>query len=100
VEKAICADPKLAALNHQIANAYASLTKVKGSRAGAAVRRAQRNFIAEHNGGFGQAGHDLQPAMQRVSMRCRPRRTDRVGVAHFLGSRCSFAESAGGKMLS
>jgi uncharacterized protein len=65
VEKAICADPKLAVLDHQIANAYASLTKVKGSRAGAAVLRAQRNFIAEHNGGFGQPGHDLQPAMQR-----------------------------------
>jgi uncharacterized protein len=65
VEKAVCADPRLGALDHQIANAYARLMKSRGSRAGDALRRSQRNFIAERNAGFGQAGYDLQLAMQR-----------------------------------
>ena len=65
VEKAICADPKLGALDHQIANAYASLMKAQGARSGDALRRAQRNFIAARNAGFGQPAYDLRLAMQR-----------------------------------
>ena len=65
VEKAICADPQLGALDHQIANAYARLMTASRGRSAAALRLGQRNFIAARNAGFGQPGYDLRLAMQR-----------------------------------
>jgi tetratricopeptide (TPR) repeat protein len=65
VEKAICADPQLGALDHQIANAYARLMKASHRRSAAALRVAQRNFIAARNAGFGKPRYDLRLAMQR-----------------------------------
>jgi tetratricopeptide (TPR) repeat protein len=64
VEKAICADPQLGMLDREIADTYARLLKATDSRSADAIRRAQRNFIAERNARFGKPGYDLQLALQ------------------------------------
>jgi hypothetical protein len=53
------------ALDHQIANTYARLMKTSCGRSAAALRLAQRNFIAARNAGFGQPGYDLHVGMER-----------------------------------
>src|SRR5262249_32407747 len=65
VEKAICADPQLGALDHQIADTYTRLINSKDSRAADALRREQRHFVAARNAGFGQRGYDLRVALQQ-----------------------------------
>ncbi|WP_296516964.1 tetratricopeptide repeat protein [Rhodopseudomonas sp.] len=66
VEKAICADPGLAALDREI-NAMHSLVlrEAAGKPATArALQRAQEEFLAARNAAFGRAGYDLKAAMQ------------------------------------
>jgi tetratricopeptide (TPR) repeat protein len=65
VEKAICADPQLGRLDHEISDAYARLINNAGGRSADALRRAQRDFIAARNAGFGQPGYDLRLALQK-----------------------------------
>jgi uncharacterized protein len=65
VEKAICDDPQLGSLDREIADTYARLIDAAGSRSMDALRRAQRNFVAERNAGFGKPGYDLRLALQR-----------------------------------
>jgi tetratricopeptide (TPR) repeat protein len=65
VEKAICADPQLGMLDREIADTYLRLINAKDSRTAGALRRAQRNFIAERNARFGKPGYDLQLALQQ-----------------------------------
>jgi uncharacterized protein len=65
VEKAICADPQLGSLDHQIADVYARLINASTGRSADALRRAQRDFIAERNAGFGRPGYDLRLALQK-----------------------------------
>ena len=64
VEKAICADPQLGMLDREIADTYARLINTKDSRSAGALRRAQRNFIADRNARFGKPGYDLHLALQ------------------------------------
>ncbi len=67
VEKAICASPELANLDRQI---NAVNTKVvreatrDSPRAGRSLQRAQNEFIAQREAGFGKPGYDLQKVMQ------------------------------------
>jgi tetratricopeptide (TPR) repeat protein len=65
VEKAICADPQFGALDRQIAETYTRLINDANRRSLEALRRAQHNFLAERNAGFGKAGYDLRLALQR-----------------------------------
>jgi tetratricopeptide (TPR) repeat protein len=65
VEKAICADPQLGVLDHQISDTYARLLSSSGNRSVEALRRSQRDFIAERNAGFGKPGYDLRLALQK-----------------------------------
>jgi uncharacterized protein len=64
VEKAICADPQLGALDHQVADTYTRLLNASGGRSADVLRRAQRDFIARRNAGFGKPDYDLQKAMK------------------------------------
>ena len=61
VEKAICADPALAALDTDIAAAYGRAADRVAIDAGAAtrLRDAQRGFVAERNKAFAMPGYDL-----------------------------------------
>ena len=61
VEKAICADPALAALDADVAAAYGRAADRVAIDAGAAtrLREAQRAFIAERNKAFSMPGYDL-----------------------------------------
>src|SRR5262249_20914544 len=65
VEKAICADPQLGRLDHQIAETYTRLVNAAGGRSADALRRAQRDFIAERNAAFGKPGYDLRLSLQK-----------------------------------
>jgi tetratricopeptide (TPR) repeat protein len=65
VEKAICADPQLGALDRQIADTYARMVNNSSGHSGDAIRRAQRNFLATRNAGFGKPGYDLKFALQQ-----------------------------------
>jgi tetratricopeptide (TPR) repeat protein len=65
VEKAICADPQLGALDHQIADTYTRLINVKDSRSADSLRREQRGFVAARNAGYGKRGYDLRVALQQ-----------------------------------
>jgi tetratricopeptide (TPR) repeat protein len=65
VERAICADPQLGALDHQIADIYARLVTNSSGRSADVLRRAQRNFVAARNAGFGKPGYDLHLALQQ-----------------------------------
>jgi len=65
VEQAICADPQLGALDHQIADVYSRLVSNANGRSADALRRAQRNFIAGRNARFGKPGYDLRLALQQ-----------------------------------
>jgi tetratricopeptide (TPR) repeat protein len=65
VERAICADPQLGALDRQIFEVYARLMSNLPGRKGDALRRAQRDFIAGRNAGYGKPGYDLKLALQQ-----------------------------------
>ena len=65
VERAICADPQLGALDHQIADAYSRLISNANGRSADTLRRAQRNFVAARNAGFRKPGYDLHMALQQ-----------------------------------
>jgi tetratricopeptide (TPR) repeat protein len=65
VEKAICADPQLGALDRQISETYARLVSNAGGRSADMLRRAQRNFVATRNAGFGKPGYDLRLSLQQ-----------------------------------
>jgi uncharacterized protein len=65
VEQTICADPQLGALDRQIADTYTRLVNNSGGRSADAMRRAQRNFVAARNAGFGKPGYDLRVALQQ-----------------------------------
>jgi tetratricopeptide (TPR) repeat protein len=65
VEKAICADPQLGALDHQIADTYTRLINSKDNRSADSLRREQRSFVAARNAGFGKRGYDLRVALQQ-----------------------------------
>jgi len=74
VEKAICADPSLRQLDHDIADAYAQALKAagaEGGRAVAALREQQRDFIATRNASFGKSDYDLHTALQIRLQRLR-----------------------------
>jgi len=64
VEKAICADPQLGALDHQVADTYTRLVNASAGRSAEILRRAQRDFIARRNAGFGKPDYDLEKAMK------------------------------------
>jgi uncharacterized protein len=61
VEKAICADPELSALDADIAAAFkAALARVSiDAGAVARLREYQRGFVAERNGAFAKAGYQM-----------------------------------------
>ncbi|MBR0778728.1 hypothetical protein JQ625_28205 [Bradyrhizobium diazoefficiens] len=65
VEKAICANRELADLDREI---YASNARVIGEARNAgearALQRAQDEFVARRNAGYGRPGYDLKKAMQ------------------------------------
>jgi tetratricopeptide (TPR) repeat protein len=65
VEKAICVDPQLGSLDHQIADTYAHLISASSSRSAEVLRKAQRDFITERNAGFGKSGYNLHLALQK-----------------------------------
>jgi tetratricopeptide (TPR) repeat protein len=65
VEHAICADPQLGALDHQIADIYSRLVDNANGRSAAALRRAQRDFLTTRNARFGKPGYDLHVALQQ-----------------------------------
>jgi tetratricopeptide (TPR) repeat protein len=65
VEHAICADPQLGALDHQIADIYTRLVDHANGRSAEILRRAQRNFIAGRNAGFGRPDYDLRRVLQQ-----------------------------------
>ena len=65
VEQAICADPQLGALDHQIADAYSHLIGNARGRSVDTLRRAQRDFVATRNARFGKPGYDLHAALQQ-----------------------------------
>jgi uncharacterized protein len=65
VEQAICADPQLGALDHQIADSYSRLIGNASGRSANSLRRAQRDFVATRNNSFGKPGYDLYVALQQ-----------------------------------
>jgi len=67
VEKAICADPELANLDREIDGVNTLVVREAsrdGPRAVRALQRAQDEFIARRNAGFGRPGYDLRKAMK------------------------------------
>lgn len=63
VEKAICADPELADLDREIDNVFARRMRTANRSDVAALRREQREFLAERAAAFGRPGYDLRAAM-------------------------------------
>lgn len=65
VEKAICADPKLADLDREIgASTFRAVRESKDPRQARELQREQDQFIARRNAEFGKPGYDLQKAMR------------------------------------
>lgn len=65
VERAICANAELADLDREIVAANARLVReAREPRDAPALQRAQEEFIASRNAGFGRPGYDLKKAMQ------------------------------------
>jgi tetratricopeptide (TPR) repeat protein len=65
VEKTICADPELGALDHDIGEVYGRLLNSASGAAAKAARERQRAFVAARNEAFGRPDYDLKAAMQR-----------------------------------
>lgn len=67
VEKAICASPELANLDRQINAVNTKVVREANKdspRAGRSLQRAQDEFIAQREAGFGKPGYDLQKVMK------------------------------------
>jgi uncharacterized protein len=65
VERAICADPQLARLDHDISGVFLRVIADQKSRRDAlALTQQQREFIARRNASFGKRGYDLRVAME------------------------------------
>jgi tetratricopeptide (TPR) repeat protein len=65
VEKAICADPKLAWLDSEINGMFLRVVADQPTRRAAlALTGQQRDFIAKRNASFGKRGYDLRVAME------------------------------------
>ena len=66
VEKVICSDARLSALDHDLGEAYAkSLKSAAGDGPRAALRDQQRDFITTRNASFGRPDYDVGAAMER-----------------------------------
>jgi tetratricopeptide (TPR) repeat protein len=68
VEKAICADPKLARLDRDMSDAFLKAiasAESQNHRAALALTRQQRDFIDKRNASFGRRGYDLRQAMEQ-----------------------------------
>ena len=63
VENAICADPELADLDREIDNVFARRMRAGNRSEVAALRREQRQFLAERAAAFGRPGYDLRAVM-------------------------------------
>jgi tetratricopeptide (TPR) repeat protein len=75
VEKAICADPGLAQLDHEMNDAFlraVASAENANHRAALNLTQAQRKFVATRNAQFGRPGYDLRQAMAE--------RVDRLGA--------------------
>ncbi|MES5483807.1 hypothetical protein QMZ05_13720 [Bradyrhizobium sp. INPA03-11B] len=65
VEKAICGNPALADLDREIgASTFRAVREAGDPRQARELQRAQDDFIARRNAGFGKPGYDLQKAMR------------------------------------
>jgi len=66
VEKAICANPELANLDREIDAVNTKVVREANDspRAGRALQRAQDEFIARRNAGFGRPDYDLRKEMK------------------------------------
>jgi len=67
IEKAICADPKLANLDREITAVNAKVVEravARDPRAGRALQREQDAFVTNRNAAFGRADFDLLKAMR------------------------------------
>jgi len=65
VEKAICADPKLARLDSDINGVFLRVLADQPNRRDALkLTQQQRDFIARRNASFGKRGYDLRAAME------------------------------------
>ncbi len=67
VEKAICTDPILAQLDHNMNDVYLRViasAQADSHRAALALTAQQRDFIAHRNASFGRPGYDLRQAME------------------------------------
>lgn len=64
VEKVICADAQLGALDRAISESYLRQLKTASGRGASALRQGQRDFLATRNAKFGKPGYDLQQAMR------------------------------------
>jgi len=65
VEQAICADPQLGSLDHQISDAYSRLISRASGRSADILRRAQRDFVTARNARYGKPDYDLRVALQQ-----------------------------------
>ena len=68
VEKVICSDARLSALDRDLGEAYTKLLKSAANdspRAASALRAQQRDFIATRNTSFGRPDYDVGAAMER-----------------------------------
>lgn len=64
VEKVICADPELSALDRQLAEAYERALKSMSRPSAADLRKSQHNFLATRDASFRRPGYDLKKVMQ------------------------------------
>jgi tetratricopeptide (TPR) repeat protein len=65
VEKAICSDPDLSRLDHEIDAAYKAALAVRNDKASlAALRKDQRHFLAARNKSFGNPQYNLKHEME------------------------------------
>ncbi|KRQ00236.1 tetratricopeptide repeat protein [Bradyrhizobium manausense] len=64
VEKVICADPQLGALDRQLAEAYERVLKSMSRRQAAGLRKSQHDFLATRDASFRRPGYDLKKVMQ------------------------------------
>jgi uncharacterized protein len=64
VEKVICADPQLGALDRQLAEAYERVLRSMNRRSAADLRKSQHEFLATRDASFRRPGYDLKKVMQ------------------------------------
>ena len=64
VEKAICSDPDLSRLDHEIDAAYKAALASRNGKAAAQLRQDQRDFLAVRNKSFGNPQYNLRREME------------------------------------